>query len=57
MHNDNKQLKQLLEKKHNLMKSLEWAVINNDRLLAQVLEKELKLTLKEIKKLKQNNSK
>ena len=53
MNKDHEQLKPLLNKKHNLMKSLEWAVINNDRLLAQVLEKDLKATLKEIKKLKQ----
>ena len=56
MNNIDAQLKVLREKKHNLIKSLEWAVLNNDKLFAQILEIELKSTLKEINKLKQNQS-
>ena len=52
MDNIDAQLKVLQEKKHNLIKSLEWAVLNNDKLFAQILEIELKSTLKEINKLK-----
>lgn len=44
-------LEELRKKKHNLFQSLEWAIINNDRLFAQTLEVELKTTLKAIKKL------
>ena len=56
MNNIDAQLKVLQEKKHNLIKSLEWAVLNNDKQIEQILEIELKSTLKEINKLKRNQS-
>lgn len=47
----NERLEYLRMHKYKLIKSLEWAIINNDRLFGQALERELKATLKEIKQL------
>lgn len=47
----NERLEYLRMYKYKLIKSLEWAIINNDRLFGQALERELKATLKEIKQL------
>ena len=56
----NERLEYLRMHKYKLIKSLEWAIINNDRLFGQALERELKATLQDIKhweKIRKESSK
>lgn len=50
------QLEQLQARKSNIIKSLEHAVNNGDRLLAEVCERELKTILKQINKIKKQKA-
>ena len=45
-------LQLLIARKLTVMKSLEWAIVNNDRGMADVCERELKILLKSINKVK-----
>lgn len=45
-------LQLLIARKLTVMKSLEWAIVNNDRGMADVCERELKILLKNINKVK-----
>lgn len=45
-------LQLLITRKLTVMKSLEWAIVNNDRGMADVCERELKILLKNINKVK-----
>lgn len=45
-------LQLLIARKHTVMKSLEWAIANNDRGMSDVCERELKILLKKISKIK-----
>ena len=45
-------LQLLIARKLTVMKSLEWAIVNNDRGMAEVCERELKILLKNINKVK-----
>ena len=50
------QLEQLQARKSNIIKSLEHAINNGDRLLAEVCERELKTILKQINKIKKQKA-
>lgn len=50
------QLEQLQARKSNIIKSLEHAINNGDRLLAEVCERELKTILKQINKTKKQKA-
>ena len=52
--NSNEKLQELLKEKTRLVNSLKWAINNNDRVLMQSLETELKQTMKSIKRIKKN---
>lgn len=52
--NSNEKLQELLKEKTRLVNSLKWAINNNDRVLMQSLEIELKQTMKSIKRIKKN---
>ena len=45
-------LQLLITRKLTVMKSLEWAIVNNDRGMAEVCERELKILLKNINRVK-----
>lgn len=45
-------LQLLIARKLTVMNSLEWAIVNNDRGMADVCERELKILLKNINKVK-----
>ena len=45
-------LQLLIARKHIVMKSLEWAISNNDRGMSDVCERELKVVLKKIDNIK-----
>lgn len=45
-------LQLLIARKLTVMKSLEWAIVNNDRGMAEVCERELKILLKNINRVK-----
>lgn len=52
--NSSEKLQELLKEKTRLVNSLKWAINNNDRVLMQSLEIELKQTMKSIKRIKKN---
>lgn len=45
-------LENLITRKQTVMKSLEWAIANNDRGMSEICERELKIILKKISKMK-----
>lgn len=45
-------LENLITRKQTVMKSLEWAITNNDRGMSEICERELKVILKKISKMK-----
>lgn len=45
-------LENLITRKQAVMKSLEWAIANNDRGMSEICERELKIILKKISKMK-----
>lgn len=47
-------LELLVSRKLTIMKSLEWAIANNDKGLSEVCERELKVILKMISKIKKD---
>ena len=56
MNQEQDTLDRLIKRRGHLMRDLEWAVNNSDSYLAELLERELKITMKNIKHIKEQVS-